>query len=321
MKRVLWTAIIGLIVIILGAGAYIGVVKFEWEKPVIKLASDSRYITQNLSFRVEDQKSGVSEIKLEIVQEGRALPILSEKFPKGTPAVEKSVPMLPLPKGLKDGDAQIRITAWDHSWNHGNPVSLEKPVVIDTKPPQLNVLGAQHYVNLGGVGLVTYTASKELAKSGVQVGDLFFPGFSIGKGRYLAYFALPHDSQQGVSFAVTGEDHPGNRVRIGFHPIIKAKVFKKDQIQISDGFLKNVIPYFTERDANLKGSPVEIFLYLNRKQRESDHQQIKKICQETTPQPLWAGTFLRFPNAKPMASFAQDRTYLHNGKEIDRQTQ
>ena len=320
MKRVLWIAIIVMAVIILGAGFYIGLVKFEREKPTIKLVTESRYITQKLSFRVEDRKSGVAEIKLEIVQEGRALPILSEKFPKGTPAVEKSVPMLPLPKGLKDGDAQIRITAWDHSWNHGNPVSLEKPVVIDTKPPQLSVLGAQHYVNQGGAGLLTYTATKELAKSGVYVGDLFFPGFAIGKERYLAYFALPHDSQRDVSFAAAGEDHPGNRVKVSFRPIIKPKAYKKDQIQISDGFLKSVIPYFTERDGNLKGSPIEIFLHLNQKQREIDHQQVKKICQETAPQPLWSGIFLRFPNAKPMASFAQDRTYSYNGKEIDRQT-
>ena len=320
MKRVLWVLIILLVVLILGAGGYIFLVKFEGEKPAIKLVSDSRYITQKLSFRVEDQKSGVAEIKLDIVQEGRAISILSEKFPKGTPAVEKTVAMLPLPKGLKDGDAQIRITAWDHSWNQGNQVSLEKPVVIDTKPPQLSVLGAQHYVNLGGAGLVTYTASKELAKSGVQVGELFFPGFQIGKDRYLAYFALPYDAPRDLTFSVAGEDHPGNRVKVGFRPVIKGKAFKKDEIQISDGFLKNVLPYFTERDANLKGSPVEIFLYLNQKQREIDHQQVKKICQETTPQPLWSGTFLRLPNAKPMASFAQDRTYFYSGKEIDRQT-
>ncbi len=320
MKRVLWIMILVLVAIILGAGGYIALVKFEGEKPAIKLVSESRYITQKLSFRVEDRKSGVAEIKLDIVQEGRAISILSEKIPKGTPAVEKTVVMFPLPKGLKDGDAQIRITAWDYSWNQGNQVSLEKSVVIDTKPPQLSVLGAQHYVNVGGAGLVTYTASKELAKSGAQVGDLFFPGFLIGKDRYLAYFALPHDFQRDVPFSVMGEDHPGNRVKISFRPIIKAKVFKKDQIQISDGFLNNVIPYFTERDADLKGSPVEIFLHLNRKQREIDHQQVRKICQETTPQPLWSGTFLRFPNAKPMASFAQDRTYLYNGKEIDRQT-
>ena len=45
--------------------------------------------------------------------------------------------------------APIRITAWDYSWSQGNQVSLEKPVVIDTKPPQVSDLGAQHYLNLG----------------------------------------------------------------------------------------------------------------------------------------------------------------------------
>ena len=79
MKRVLWIMIFGLAAILVGAGGYIFLVKFEGEKPVIKVASESRYITQKLSFRVEDPKSGVAEVKLDIVQEGRAISILSEK--------------------------------------------------------------------------------------------------------------------------------------------------------------------------------------------------------------------------------------------------
>jgi murein DD-endopeptidase MepM/ murein hydrolase activator NlpD len=320
MKRILWILILVLALVILGAGLYIFIAKFEGEKPAVALPSDSKYITRNLSFRVEDRKSGVAEIKLEIVQGGKAISLLSEKFPKGTPSVEKTVSMLPLPKGLKDGEALVRITAWDHSWRQGNQVVFEKSLIIDTKPPQLNLLGGQHYVNQGGAGLVTYTASKELAKSGVQMGEVFFPGFSLGNNRYLAYCAVPHDARRDLSFSLIGEDHPGNRVTVAFRPVIRPRVFKKDQIQISEGFLKNVLPYFTARDSNLKGSPVEMFLHLNRKQREIDHERILEICRETAPRPLWSGTFLRFPNSKPMASFAQARTYLHNGKEIDRQT-
>jgi murein DD-endopeptidase MepM/ murein hydrolase activator NlpD len=45
----------------------------------------------------------------------------------------------------------------------------------------------------------------------------------------------------------------------------------------------------------------------------------QKISKETAPKSLWSGTFLRLPNSKPMASFAQDRTYYYNGKEVDRQ--
>jgi len=320
MKRALWIVISFLVIVILGIGAYIGLVKFEWEKPIIQLTQETRFVTQKLVFKVSDQKSGVAEIKVEMIQQGRAISILSEQIPKGTQVVERTLPMRPLPKGLKDGEAIIKISAWDHSWNRGNPVALEKNLLIDTQPPQVSVLGAQHYVNQGGAGLITYTSSEEIPVNGVQVGDQFFPGYAVGKDRYLAYFVLPPAGQKDIAFNAVGEDPAGNRTKVGFRPIIKGKAFKKDDIQISDGFLKNVIPYFTERDSNLKGSPVEIFLYLNQKQREIDHQQIKKICQETALQPLWSGTFLRFPNSKPMASFAQERTYYYNGKEIDRQT-
>ncbi len=320
MKKVLWYAIFILLIAIAGAGIYIGLVKFEWEKPAIQLTPETRFVTQKLAFKVSDQKSGVAEIKVEIIQQGRSIPIHSEQVPKGTHIVEKALNMRPLPKGLKDGDATLKITAWDYSWNHGNPVSLEKNILIDTHPPQVSVLGAQHYINQGGAGLITYTASEEIPVSGVQVGDLFFSGYAVAKNRYLSYFALLPGAPKDTAFTAVGEDPAGNRTKVSFRPIVKAKAFRKDKIQITDGFLKNILPYFTERDANLKGTPVEIFLYLNQKQRESDHQQIKKICQETAPQPLWSGTFLRFPNSKPMASFAEERTYLYNGKEIDHQT-
>jgi murein DD-endopeptidase MepM/ murein hydrolase activator NlpD len=36
--------------------------------------------------------------------------------------------------------------------------------------------------------------------------------------------------------------------------------------------------------------------------------------------PLWQGTFLRMPKAAPLGGFAQLRTYVYQGKEVDRQT-
>ena len=320
MKGLKWILVVTVVVVILGgAGVWIALVKFEWEKPTIQITPDSKYISQKLSFKVEDQKSGVAEVRVEAIQQGRTVPLLKEPFPKGTVRVEKNLAMRPLPQGLKDGEAQIKIFAQDHSWNKGNPVFLERRLMIDTHPPQLSVLGTLHYINQGGAGLVTYQVSEEVPVNGVQVGDLFFPGCPAGKDRYLSYFALPYDVPRDISFTAMAEDQAGNRTKIAFRPVIKAKAFKKDKIQITDGFLKTILPYFTERDPNLKGSPLDIFLILNREQRELDHQQVKKICQETTAKPLWTGPFLRLPNSKPMASFAEDRTYWNNGNEVDRQ--
>jgi hypothetical protein len=319
MKKMMWAAIAVLIVIVGCAGAWIWLVKFESEKPRVQLIPDSPFLGQKITIKVEDQKSGVAEVRVEAVQKGKTAILLTEQFPKGTPKVEKTLAMRPLPQGLKDGEIQLKILARDHSWGKGNPVSLERNVVIDTQPPQISVLGALHYVNQGGAGLVTYQTSEETPVSGVQVGDSFFPGFSVGKNQYLAYFPLAPNAAKDISVSALGEDRAGNRAKIGFRIILKAKAFKKDKIQISDDFLKRVMPYFTERDPNLKGSPLEVFLIINRKQRGTDHQEIKKLCGQTSPQPLWAGPFLRLPDAKPMASFAEERTYYNNGKEIDRQ--
>jgi murein DD-endopeptidase MepM/ murein hydrolase activator NlpD len=319
MKKYLRAAV-GVLIAILAAGAiWAYLVLFEQEKPTIHLFPDTRYLGKSLSLKVEDQKSGVAEVQVDFIQQGRSTNLLSEKFPKGTHRVEKTIDLRPLPPGLKDGEAQIKIAAKDHSWNWGNPVALEKKVVIDTTPPQLSILGALHYANQGGAGVLTYQVTEEVPLTGVQVGETFFAGYALSKDRYLAYFAVPTNASSGTSISAMAEDHAGNRTTAAFRVIIKPKAFKKDKIEVSDPFLQKLLPYFTERDPHLKGTPLEIFLSVNRKQREVDHQEVKKLCKETSPRSLWAGPFRRLPNSKPMATFAQDRTYFYNGQAVDRQ--
>ena len=315
---------VGVILGILGSlvvagGVYVYLVFFEQEKPAIQVQPDAKHIGKSLAVRVQDRKSGVAELQVDVVQQGKTLNLFYEKFPKETRLVEKTIALRPLPKGLRDGEAQIKISAKDHSWNWGNPVTVEKAVVIDTTPPQLSVLGTLHYGHQGGTGVITYQVSEEVPLTGVQVGATLFPGYAVGQGRYVAYFAIPQDASPKTSFSALAEDQAENRTQTGFRVVIKPKAFKKDKIQVSDSFLQNLLPYFTSKDPNLKGTPLEMFLAVNRKQREADHQEVKKVCRETVPKPLWAGPFLRLPNSKPMASFAQDRTYYYNGKEVDRQ--
>ena len=319
MKRTVWV-LLGILVALLAAGGiYVYLVFFEQEKPAIQVQPDVKFIGKTLEVKVQDLKSGVAELQIDMIQGGKSVSLLSEKFPKKTRLVEKTIPLRPLPPGLQEGEAQLKIAAKDHSWNWGNPVSLEKTVIIDTTPPRLSVLGTLHYGHPGGTGVITYQVSEDTPLTGVQVGPTLFRGYAVGQGRYVAYFAIPLDASANTSFSAMAEDQSGNRTQAGFRIILKPKAFKKDKIQITDSFLKTLLPYFTERDPNLKGSPLEIFLAVNRKQREADHREIQKISRETVPKPLWSGPFLRLPNAKPMASFAQDRTYEYNGQEVDRQ--
>jgi murein DD-endopeptidase MepM/ murein hydrolase activator NlpD len=319
MKKFVWVVFGILGILAVAGGVYVYLVFFEQEKPAIQILPDTRHMGKELIVKVQDQKSGVAELQVDVIQAGRPINLLSEKFPKKTPLVEKTIPLRPLPQGLRDGEAQIKVSAKDHSWNWGNPVSVEKAVVIDTTPPQLSVLGTLHYANQGGTGVITYQVSEEVPRTGVQVGQTFFPGYAVAQGRYVAYFAIPLDASSKTPTSALAEDPAGNRTETGFRVIVKPKAFKRDKIEISDSFLQGLLPYFTSKDPSLKGTPLEIFLAVNRKQREVDHEEAQKISQETAPKSLWSGPFLRLPNSKPMASFAQDRTYHYNGKEVDRQ--
>lgn len=312
--------VLGILAVLgIAGGVYVYLVFFEGEKPTIQVLPDARYIGKELILKVQDQKSGVAELQVDVIQAGRPISLLFEKFPKKASLVERTIPLRPLPKGLRDGEAQIKVSAKDHSWNWGNPVSVEKAVIIDTTPPQLTVLGTLHYANQGGTGVITYQVSEEVPLNGVQVGQTFFPGYAVAQGRYVAYFAIPLDASSKTPTSALAEDPAGNRTQTGFRLIVKPKAFKKDKIEISDSFLQSLLPYFTSKDPNLKGTPLEMFLALNRKERELDHQETKKITQETAPKSLWSGPFLRLPNSKAMASYAQDRTYYYKRKKVDRQ--
>ena len=61
-------------------------------------------------------------------------------------------------------DAQDESTA-----SHDVQVRLEKPTIA--------VLSTKHYVNLGGSEMVVYRATPPDVESGVQVGDLDYPGY------------------------------------------------------------------------------------------------------------------------------------------------
>ena len=112
--------------------------------------------------------------------------LYDEKFPsagffKGGQVHETAVKIRiePAALGLTDGEAILRMVVSDYSWRdwwRGNKIYTETNVVIDTRPPEIEVLSHSHNINRGGAGLVIFRTSEACSKNGVQVGDNFFPG-------------------------------------------------------------------------------------------------------------------------------------------------
>jgi len=182
------------------------------------------------------------------------------------------------------------------------------------------VLSTAHNVARGGVGLVVYTVNREVERSGVLVGERFFPGFPQPGGFFACLFAFPYNlpAERFVP-KVLVVDRAGNERLTGIYYHVLPKSFRSDRIELGDSFLDKVAGEFKDRFPQAK-SPLDVFLLANRELRERDLKILADCGRQTSPTPLWEGDFLRLPNSAPRGTFAQARSYYYHGKLVDQQT-
>jgi hypothetical protein len=103
--------------------------------------------------------------------------LVSRDFAAGTATAEETVNLGGAT--LQEGSLEVRITTVDHSpfrFGAGNASEKVLKFDYDNKPPAVTILSTAHNINQGGAGLVVYTISEPVEKTGVTVGGLFFPG-------------------------------------------------------------------------------------------------------------------------------------------------
>jgi len=323
------------VLFLVSASIWFLVKKLESHAPVVIQNQKIEFLNKKriLDFRVEDLETGLQSISVVIVQNKFQKEIYTEEF-KGNLLLGKgdihykdvSIDFDPVEMKLKEGSVALIIKVNDYSWRNrftGNVTSFKEVFTIDRTPPSLTCLSTQHYINRGGTGLVVYQTTDDSVKNGVSIGDIFFSGFpvaaSTSENVYIAYFAVPYNKKE-PRIELLSQDKAGNESRAGFYYSIREKTFRRDSLTISDRFLQRKMPQFFSFDESLQGKPlVESFLKINNQLRKENNQRILEICRHSAPEALWKGRFLRLPNAKTSALFADLRTYLYKGKKIDQQ--
>ena len=198
--------------------------------------------------------------------------------------------------------------------------ALSRRYVLDLTPPRITVEGTQHNLNQGGAGLVAYTLSEEVQKSGVKVGELFFPGHKQANGTYYCLFAMPHDVPPAdFKPLLYAQDPADNETTRPFPVHANPKPFRKDKMPVSDNFLNQVMPQFKKHFPG-ENDLLALYLKVNRTLREANAAQLRTVGLTTSPTANWQGAFLRLPNAAPMAGFGDKREYFHGSEKIDEQT-
>ncbi|MFZ5762463.1 MAG: M23 family metallopeptidase [Thermodesulfobacteriota bacterium] len=321
------------ILVVLGAAGWVFSLLAEMEKPQVTPQGDLSRFGQNreVVLTLSDARRGLRSLKVTMTQEGKAVALLTKEFPRqgnilggGPHRLEEKLTINAATAGLKEGAAELVVEIRDYSWwgLTGNLTALRLPVTIDTKPPVVSIVSVPQHIKTGSAGIVVYRLNEPAEASGVTVNGHYHPGFPLpsqGEGAWGAIIGLPYDLKQFEETAVTAVDQAGNTGKAAFSLALRPGRVTRDRITISDDFLNAKLPEFAQHYPELKGTPLEQYLMVNKEIRDKNYQTVQEICKKSRPERLWDGAFLRMAGS-PKAGFADVRSYLYQGKEIDVQT-
>jgi murein DD-endopeptidase MepM/ murein hydrolase activator NlpD len=302
-----------------------------------------------LDVTVDSLGSKLRRLEVAVEQQGRTFHLFSlnapgqARFTQETAdriRVTQDIPASTL-TGLRDGPAKLVVTASrDVLFGVRRAESVEaRDLAVRLAPPKLTVVSQHHYVNLGGAEMVVYRVAPADATSGVQVGTRYYPGYSasgaagpppqgapaIDPALRVAFFALLHDDDISTPVRLVAKDPAGNAATAEFAYRAFPATFARRRIPVDDAFFRKVVPPILEATPALQmpvGTPeerLEAFLKINGELRRANEAQVEELARGTSPDRLWRGAFTRMGRAKAEAVFADHRTYVYDGRDIDQQ--
>jgi len=237
---------------------------------------------------------------------------------------------------VQAGPAKVTVTASRKVWGLRTlTTEVTKSVTIRLEKPRVSVVSTKHYINLGGSEMIVYRATPADVVSGVRVGNLEYPGFPLAGAKVeglkidgdpstlrAAFFALRYDQDVNTPMKLFARDVTGEEATSDFDHLTFTKPFKKSTITLDDAFINRAVPAILANSGDFKptGSVIEQFVAINSELRKKNNATIQALAAQTSPEMFWGGAvFLPFANTKAEAAFADFRTYVYQGKEVDKQ--
>jgi len=307
---------------------------FEGEKPQVTVEPLPEFLSgsEQFSLTASDMKRGLKVVEVSVNQEGRNILVFEKKFPfkglfnsEGIHQFDTEFSIDPAKLNLAQGRVDLQISVWDYSRRRGgdgNQSLVEHKMTVDTIPPAIRAISRMHYVNVGGTGFIVYQASSDSIESGLFVNDFLFPGFKVEgseEGYHVCYFAISHNIKANPEVNLWAKDKAGNQSTASFYCKIRRKRFRTEKLNITDRYLKRILPYFSFYTLNPADTDIKKFLMINRNLRKDNGSVFYNLRTETNPEKLWDGTWVRLKNAANMAGFADRRLYYYKGKKVDEQ--
>jgi len=114
----------------------------------------------------------------------------------------------------------------------------------------------------------------------------------------------------------------GNQAVTPLDHMVFEKKFSKSRIEIDDRFIGRVVPAIAS-NSPLEKIPTDDllsgFLQINGDLRQKNNQYLLELAKKSDPKMLFKGPFQQLGNSQVEARFADTRTYVYKGKEVDKQ--
>jgi murein DD-endopeptidase MepM/ murein hydrolase activator NlpD len=310
--------------------------------PAIAIEKPDRFLGQRGTLEVVITAPGtLNHVEIQLEQAGRSTPLFSTTSP-GTaemkqeggdrvrivrPLSRRDVP------GLKSGPARITVNATRTVLSGWRALasSASKDVQVRLEAPRASVTSTHHFVNHAGAEMVVYRTAPANVSSGVRVGDVSYPGYplsgaagaSVDPAVKLAFFAITYDQDLGTPVSVVATDEAGNRTTAAVDVKPFPKPFRRSRIPVTDEFLRRVVPAILENTGDFTvenpDDLLQSFLKINGELRRQNAATIVELFKKTTPEMLWRGAFQQLGKSAVQSYFADHRTYVYQGREVDQQ--
>jgi murein DD-endopeptidase MepM/ murein hydrolase activator NlpD len=334
-----------LLVVLMAAAVGLYVAGGRLPGPSVQIVHPERFVGADTPVEVTigTPAASLSSIQVVVEQDGRSTPLVSASGAAGNAAVTAdgattrvvariapgTVP------GLHSGAARLVVTAARPVLRGLRQVttSVSRDLEVRLQPPTVSVLSSQHYIKVGGAEIAVYRVSPGDVASGVRVGDIDYPGYP-GTGVHaegvsitdpsirVAFFALGWDQPLDTPIQVYARDAAGNTAAVALEHRTFPSPARASRIAISDAFLQRVVPAIlaNTKEITPTGSLVDQFLAINGDLRKRNAATIASFAAHSAPEMLWGGVaFHPFTNSAAESSFADRRTYVYDGREIDHQ--
>ena len=313
--------------------------------PMIEIGKPEKFVGVSTPMEVVVGAPGAafSSVQVVVEQNGKQFPVYSQADPGKAEVrqdgadrvrITRDIGRQGIPE-LQSGAARIIVTA-------SRPVvygirqaesTATRDVQVRLERPRVSAMSTHHYVNLGGSEMVIYRVSPADVTSGVLVGDIEYPGYPAASANVpginitdpavrIAFFALRFDQDLNTPMRLFARDEAGNTARGDFDFRTFPKPFKKSRIPLDDRFLERVVPAILEgtQEVRPEGDLLQKFLVVNGELRRKNAEKIASFTAQTAPSILWGGAvFHPFTNTGVQSAFADQRTYVYQGKDVDQQ--